>query len=170
VFRDCQMHLFKYLFEKKGDAFDFLSSFWWTSCQKSTVIGLLLRHKQSLRERLQRTTTRLCMGDWSHVRFNGDFKYQSKMKVNPFFTAPMSNYFLWELWFADLFIHVESELTLHAVECSIAYLALEGSNLRLVINKEVIHKNSTFFKLTVTLDCWMKWLEIQCFSVRVSMK
>ena len=27
VFMDCQMHLFKYLFEKKGSPFDFLPSF-----------------------------------------------------------------------------------------------------------------------------------------------
>jgi len=27
VFRDCQMHYFKHLFEKKGDPFDFLLSF-----------------------------------------------------------------------------------------------------------------------------------------------
>ena len=27
MFRDCQMHFFKYLFEKKGDPFDFRPSF-----------------------------------------------------------------------------------------------------------------------------------------------
>jgi len=32
------------------DAFDLFPSFCWTSCQNSTVIGLLLRHKQRLRE------------------------------------------------------------------------------------------------------------------------
>jgi len=42
VFRDCQMHILTNIFEKKGESFDFLPSFWWTFCQKATVIGLLL--------------------------------------------------------------------------------------------------------------------------------
>jgi len=37
------MHVL-YLNEIKEDAVDFLPSICWTSCQKSTVIGLLLRH------------------------------------------------------------------------------------------------------------------------------
>ena len=44
VFMDCQIHLFKYLFEKKGNPFDFLRSFCWKACYTSTVIALLLRH------------------------------------------------------------------------------------------------------------------------------
>jgi len=44
VFKVCQMHCCWYLFEKNGDLFDFLPSICWTSGQKSTVIGLLLRH------------------------------------------------------------------------------------------------------------------------------
>ena len=33
VFKNCQMHFLKYLFEKKGDPFGFLASFCLTSCQ-----------------------------------------------------------------------------------------------------------------------------------------
>jgi len=32
------MHFFKYLFEKKGDPFDLLSSFCWLSAKTSTVL------------------------------------------------------------------------------------------------------------------------------------
>jgi len=39
VFRDCQMHYFKHLFEKKGDPFDFLLSFCWTTCQNLYMIN-----------------------------------------------------------------------------------------------------------------------------------
>jgi len=38
------LNFVKYLFEKKGYLLDFLPSICWTSCQKSTNIGLLLRH------------------------------------------------------------------------------------------------------------------------------
>jgi len=33
------MHYFKHLFEKKGDPFDFLLSFCWTTCQNLYMIN-----------------------------------------------------------------------------------------------------------------------------------
>ena len=39
VLRDCQTNYFQYLFEKKGDPFDFLPSFCWTPCQNIYMIN-----------------------------------------------------------------------------------------------------------------------------------
>jgi len=50
------MHSFLYLFEKKGDPFHFLPSFYWTACQNLYMINRYWDISRDW-ERLQRTTT-----------------------------------------------------------------------------------------------------------------
>ena len=67
VFTDCQMHFFKYLFKKKGDLFLFSYVILLNLCQRSTVIGLLLRHYQRLRETAKNDNCALEIGVLQHI-------------------------------------------------------------------------------------------------------